>query len=70
MVDRVAGDADIGLGIVCQHGVPAIGVARPAREIAAGHVDLDAMAGRKSVVDMTEIDGQPLDAVGCQCASW
>ena len=47
--------------IVRQHRVAAVGVACAAREVAAGHVDFDAAAGPKRVVDVAEADGQPLD---------
>ena len=66
MVDRVAGDADVGLAVVRQHRVAAIGVAGAAREIAAGHIDLDPAAGAESVVDVAESDGQRLDPSGRQ----
>jgi hypothetical protein len=60
-MDGVCGNADIGVDVIGQHRVATVGVAGAAREIAAGHVDLDAATGAESVVDVAEIDGQPLD---------
>jgi hypothetical protein len=47
MVHGVGGDADIGISVVRQHRVAAVGIARPARKIAAGDIDLDPVAGGK-----------------------
>jgi len=44
-------------------GWAAVGVAGPAREIAAGDVDLEAVTGPEGVTNMAEIDGQALDAI-------
>ena len=52
MLECVGGDADVGLAIVRQHGVAAVGVAGTAREVAAGHIDFDTAAGAERVVDV------------------
>ena len=54
-------DPDVGLGIVREHGIAAVGVAGAPREIAAGHVDLDAIARAQRVMDVREVDGHPID---------
>jgi hypothetical protein len=41
----------------------AVGVAGAARKVAAGHVDLDLMAGAERVTDVAEVDRQPLHAI-------
>jgi len=67
-MNSVGGNADVGFGVVRQYRVTAVGIAGAAREIAAGHVDLDALAGSESMVDMAEGDREPLDAIGHQMA--
>ena len=59
-------DPDVGLGIVREHRIAAVGVAGAAGEIAAGDVDLDAIAGAERVMDVREVDGHPIDRVGLQ----
>ena len=69
MVDRVGGDPDGGFAVLGEHGIAAIGVARAAREVAAGDVDLDPAAGAKRVADIAEIDDQRIDSSRLQmCA--
>ena len=63
MLDCVSGDANVDLAIARQHGVAAIGVAGTAREITAGDVDFEAVAGAKGMTNVAEIDGQALDAI-------
>ncbi len=46
MVDDVRRDTDIRFGVIGEHGIAAIGVACTPGEIAAGHVDLDAVPAR------------------------
>jgi hypothetical protein len=57
MKDDVVGHPYVGVAVICQNRVAAVGVAGTSREIAAGHVDLEPMAGTKRVTDVTEIDG-------------
>ena len=66
MVNRVRGDADIGLGVVCEDQIAAVGIAGAAREIAARDVDLDAVADIKGMIDMAEVDGHALHLTGHQ----
>src|SRR6266571_4625899 len=61
MVHGGGGDADIGISVVRQHRIAAVGVAGPARKIAAGDVDLYPVAGGEGVMDVAELDGQALD---------
>jgi hypothetical protein len=56
VVNGVGGDADIGLGVVGEDRIAAVGVARAPWEIAARDVDLYAVAGIKGMVDMAEVD--------------
>jgi hypothetical protein len=51
VINRACGDPDINLAVVGEDGVAAIGVAGPAREVAAGHIDLDPTAGAEHVMD-------------------
>ena len=66
MVHAVAGDADIGLAIMRQHRVAAIGIAGAAREVAAGDVDFDAAAGGEGVVGVAETDRHRIDPIRVQ----
>jgi hypothetical protein len=52
--DGIRGDADVGVAVVRRHSVAAVGIAHSAREIAAGHIDLDAVAGADGVVEIAE----------------
>jgi len=45
MVDDVCRHLNVGVAIICQYRMAAVGVASTAREIAAVHVDLEAVAG-------------------------
>ena len=47
MVNDVGGHPNVGLTVVRQYRMAAIGVAGTAREIAAGDVDFEAVAGAK-----------------------
>ena len=55
---------DCRLAVIGQYRIAAVGVAGAAREVAAGHVDLYAAAGGERVMDMAEVDGQGVDAIG------
>jgi hypothetical protein len=71
VVNRVPGDADVGLGVARQYCVTAIGVASAAREIAATQTDILSFFYRRvtvsacssvkptafSVVDIAKADG-------------
>src|SRR5271155_1596530 len=62
-MNGVAGDADVGVAVIRQYRIAAVSVAGAARKVAAGHVDLDPVAGADSVTDVAEVDGQPLHAI-------
>jgi len=66
MVHGVGGDADIGISVVRQHRVAAVGIAGASRKVAARNIDLDPVAGAENVVDVAEVDGQPFDLTGRQ----
>ena len=55
VVDDVCGDPDI--GVVGEHGITAVDIARTARKVAAGDIDLDAVAGANRVMYVREADG-------------
>ena len=59
-MNGVGGDANIGLAIVGQHEVAAVGITGTAREIAAGHVDFNTMAGADGMAYVPEVDRQLL----------
>ena len=61
MVNGVCGDPDGAFTLLGEHGIAAVGVARAAREVAAGNVDLDPAAGAKGVADVAEIDDERID---------
>jgi hypothetical protein len=63
VVNGVGGDANVGFAVTRQHRMAAVGVAGAARKVAAGHVDLDLMAGAERVTDVAEIDRQPFHAI-------
>jgi hypothetical protein len=63
MVDDISGHPNVGVAIICQYRMAAVGIAGTTREIAAGDVDLEAMAGAKGVRDVAEIYGQALDTI-------
>src|SRR3954453_4155339 len=66
VVDRVMRDADIGVTVLRQHWVTAIGIASAPREIAAGDIDFDAAAGGEDVVDVAETDRHRVDPIRLQ----
>jgi hypothetical protein len=51
MVDDVRRHPNVGVGIICQYRMAAVGVARTAWEIAAVHIDLEAVARGEGVTD-------------------
>ena len=61
---RVQRHTDIGVAVIGEQGVAAVGVARAAREVAAGDIDLDAVAGAQRVMDVRKADGQRVHAIG------
>ena len=66
MVDDVRCDTDIGPDIVGEHGVAAVRIARAPREIAAGYIDLDPIAGADGMMNVREVDGQSINPIGFQ----
>jgi deoxycytidylate deaminase len=56
VLNSVGGDANVGVVVVRQYRISAVGIAGTPREVAAGHVELDPVAGAKSVTDVAEID--------------
>ena len=66
VVDDVAGDPDIRLGVVGEYWVTAVGIARTTRKVAAGDIDLDPIAGADGVMYVSEVDGQLVNAMGFQ----
>ena len=64
MIDGVGGDPDGVLTVHGEHGIAAVDVARAAREIATGDVDLDAAARAECVADVAEIDDETIDPSG------
>src|SRR4051794_39508021 len=62
-MNSVGGDADVGVTVVRQYRISAVGVASAAREVTAGHVELDPVASAKRVTDVAEVDGHSLHAI-------
>src|SRR5262245_41042312 len=63
MVHGIGGHTDIGVGVVGQDRMAAVRVPGAAREVAAGHVHLNTVAGVESVMDITQVDGQAIDLI-------
>jgi hypothetical protein len=56
VVDDISGHPNVGVAIICQYRMAAVGIAGTTREIAAGDIDLEPMAGAKCVTDVAEIE--------------
>ena len=63
MVHGIGGNADIGFAVVGQDRMAAVRVTGAAREVAAGHVHLETVAGTEGVMDIAQVDGQAIDVI-------
>src|SRR5262245_48597791 len=63
MMHGIGGNADIRFSVVCQNRIAAVCVTGAAREVAAGYVHLDTVAGTEGVTDIAQVDGQAIDLI-------